>query len=129
MDNNWTLNKLRFWGHLYQEIQIVDEGRFAYIKIPLGYYERFEVNKESLEGFIEQIRRITGVRVAMLLKEESKNGEPTVKISMRSHGADDVQVILTQLGGGGHKNASGANVSGTMDSVVDKILPLVEKMW
>jgi len=129
MDNNWTLNKLKFWGQLYQEIQILDEGRFAYVKIPLTYYDKFQVTKEDLEGFIEQIRRIGGVRVAMLLKEDIKNNKEIVKISMRSHGADDVRAILIELGGGGHKNAAGANVNGSMETVLAKILPLVKAMW
>ena len=129
MDNNWTLNKLKFWGQLYQEIQVLEEGRFAYIKIPLNYYAKFDVDKEALEGFIEQIRRISGVRVAMLIKEDNKNGVPMVKISMRSHGSDDVRVILQTLGGGGHKNAAGANVSGSMDAAIEQILPLVKAMW
>ena len=129
MDNNWTLNKFKFWGQLYQEIEIVHEGRFAYVKIPLNYYEKFQVTKEDLEGFVEQLRKIHSVRVAMIIKEDVKNNKQIVKISMRSHGDDDVRTILASLGGGGHKNAAGAHVDGTMDAVITKILPLVESMW
>ena len=129
MDNNASLNKLRFWGQLYQEVQVVDEGRFAYIKIPFSYYEKFKVSKEDLEGFIEQIRRIKGVRVSMILKEDIKNNQAKVKISMRSHGDDDVRAILTKLGGGGHKNAAGADIFGTMDVILNQILPSVKAMW
>lgn len=129
MDNNWSFKKLKFWGQLYQEIQIVDEGRFGYVKIPFHYYEKFEVTKEDLEGFIDQIRRIQGVRVAMILREDRKKDQNIVKISMRSHGADNVQVILAELGGGGHKNAAGATVDDSMDVVLNKILLRVKAMW
>lgn len=130
MDNNASLDTLKFWGQLYQDIQLRDEGRFAYAKVPYEYFDKFHVNQEALEGFIEQIRSIAGVRVALLLREDKKNGKIFVKVSMRSHGTDNVQKIVATLGGGGHKNAAGAKISDkSMDEVVDILSTLVHKMW
>lgn len=130
MDNNASLDKLKLWGRLYQDIQVLDEGRFAYAKVPYSYLQTYKVTHEALEGFIEQIRSIVGVRVAMLLREDVKHGQHFVKVSMRSHGADNVQKIVATLGGGGHKNAAGAKITDkTMDEVITIISNLVHKMW
>ena len=61
---------------------------------------------ETTEGFIDQIRIIEGVDIAVLLKCK-KEGE--CRISMRSKGAD-VAKIAASFGGGGHVRAAGATL-------------------
>ncbi len=129
LSHNSSLKKLKFWGQLFQEIQVIEEGRFAYAQVPYTYFEKYQVTKEDLEGFIEQIRRIKGVRVAMLMREDHKPHKKIVKVSLRSHGDDDVRSVLTPLGGGGHKNAAGLTVSMSMQEVMDQILPSIHNIW
>ncbi len=48
--------------------------------------------------------------------------EARVKISWRSKVGYDVSAIATSFGGGGHKQAAGAMITGTLDEVKDKVL-------
>ncbi len=126
LSDNISLSKLKFWAKLYQDIIIVQDGKLAYVKIPLEYFSKFNVSTEDLEGFVETIRQIKDVRVAMLIREETKD---KIKISMRSRNNDDVRAILSPLGGGGHKNAAGANLEMSMDDAIAKLLPAISNMW
>ncbi len=123
---NVSLNKLKFWAKLYANIILAEDGKLAYVKVPMEYYNEFGTTKEDLEGFVESLRQIKNVRVALLVREDAKN---KVKLSMRSRNDDDVRLILAGFGGGGHKNAAGASLEMTMDQAVNIILPEVQKMW
>jgi bifunctional oligoribonuclease and PAP phosphatase NrnA len=60
------------------------------------------------EGIIDTIRRIQGVRVAVLAKERSRDGIPETKVSLRStDGTIDVSAIAHKRAGGGHVRAAG----------------------
>lgn len=62
---------------------------------------------ETTEGFIDQIRIIEGVDIAVLLK---CSGERKCRLSMRSKGID-VAKIAASFGGGGHVRAAGATLN------------------
>jgi len=49
-------------------------------------------------------------------------GEDTIKVSWRCAEGLDVSALARQFDGGGHKNASGAKVPGTLDDVQSKVL-------
>ena len=62
---------------------------------------------ESTEGFIDMVRVIEGVDVAVLLKCKEKD---VCRASMRSKGTD-VSKIATSFGGGGHIRAAGCTLN------------------
>lgn len=123
MDNTWTEQKLHFWGRLFGMVEFAFGGRLAYVRIPSGIYAEYGVSKEDLEGFVEQMRKVKTVRMAVLLREETKDNASFVKVSMRSSGDDDVRAILARFNGGGHKNAAGAGIFGTPDGVLAELWP------
>lgn len=62
----------------------------------------------------DELLGISGIDVCFVLCEINN----AITISGRSTGEVNVQVILEELGGGGHMNMAGAKVNGTMDEVV-----------
>jgi phosphoesterase RecJ-like protein len=50
-----------------------------------------------------------------------------IKVSFRSRPGYNVAWIAKQLGGGGHRQASGCSLPGQLDSVIAKVLPLVRE--
>lgn len=126
LDNTWSVQKMHFWGRLFSMVKFSCDNQFASLAIPQSLFSEYGVTKEDLEGFVEQMRKVHGVRMTLLLREEIKNGSPFVKVSMRSSGEDDVRSILTQFNGGGHKNAAGASIEGSLETVYDMIYPHVE---
>lgn len=77
------------------------------------------------EGFVELLRGIEGVEVAILAKEQ-KDGN--VKISTRSRERVDVSKICLHFGGGGHRAAAGATLPGPVELALSKFLKEVEKL-
>lgn len=75
---------------------------------------------------MEWLRKIRGVEIAMLVREQH---DGQCKFSLRSRGATDVQCIATQLGGGGHKNASGGTLDGGTHAAIDRLLHLIRNYF
>jgi phosphoesterase RecJ-like protein len=76
------------------------------------------VDPAEVDLLIDLVRLARNAEVAVLLKEHS-DGE--VKASLRSRGTVDVGAIATELGGGGHHNASGFTRAGTPEEAIDEI--------
>jgi len=60
-----------------------------------------------------------GTRMSLLARE---NGDGTVKFSLRAKEPDTVSDIAQAFGGGGHAQASGITMSGTLDEAVSRVL-------
>ncbi|HET7583636.1 MAG TPA: DHH family phosphoesterase [Gemmatimonadaceae bacterium] len=91
----------------------------AWMSIPAGALERYDVRSEELDGLAEHPRSIAGTRMAIFFRDL---GHGQVKISFRSTGNVDVNAFARRFGGGGHAKAAGALVPGTLDSVRDRVL-------
>lgn len=102
--NNWTEGKLRLWGELFRKTRIMDRGQIAICAVSLAELEKYHCQQDDLEGLVERFRRIKGVKISALIREE---GEDKCKFSLRSQGDMDVRAIAFRLGGGGHQNAAG----------------------
>jgi phosphoesterase RecJ-like protein len=69
---------------------------------------------------IAVISAIDDEEIAIIFTEQNKN---KTKVSWRAlKPSVDVSRIATQFGGGGHKAASGAELSGTLDEVTKRVL-------
>jgi phosphoesterase RecJ-like protein len=76
--------------------------------------DEFSAGKDALEGFINYPRSIVGVEVAVSFREEQGGA---YRVSFRSKGRVDVAAVATGFGGGGHRNAAGCTVPGTLADV------------
>jgi phosphoesterase RecJ-like protein len=73
---------------------------------------------EVLEGFIDVVRSSAEADVACLLKPVA---EGVWAVSLRSKGATDVAAVAIDLGGGGHRLASGFTAYGTATEVFERV--------
>lgn len=129
LENNWSETKLRLWGRLMTETRILEEGKLAAALVTRQIMEETGASREDTEGFVEQLRRLTGVRVALLLREDEKDGKVQTKASLRSSGADNVRDVAAQFGGGGHKNAAGATITLDAEKTLLVMLPYIRFVW
>ena len=74
---------------------------------------------EDTSDIVNELLTIDGVKVAALFK--GIEGDK-VKLSLRSKGPLDVNRIAQSFGGGGHTNASGAVIPGTIEEVAARVL-------
>ncbi len=89
-------------------------GRFASVSVTTEMYRITGATAEHTDGFVNYPRSIRGVEVALFFRQV---GPTTYKVGFRSKGAADVGALARELGGGGHHNAAGAQVEGTLDEV------------
>ena len=110
-----TYREVKAMADAVSQTELWQEGRAAGIFLDQDFMARID----STEGFIDAIRVIAGVEIALLLKCQEPN---VCRLSMRSRGAD-VAKIAQSLGGGGHVRAAGA----TLKMPFDEAVALVKK--
>ena len=96
-----------------------EEFGITWMDIPAKAYEEVGATTEDLEGIVDIPRSIEGTQVGILFRL-TQTGE--VKISFRSNGPVDVNVLARRFNGGGHVKASGAVVPGPMERAVETVL-------
>ena len=76
-------------------------------------------------GLVGLLSKVNEARVAVVFKE-LENGR--VEISLRCKPGYDVAQVAFSVGGGGHKQASGATIDGPIEAARERILPMLQKV-
>ncbi|MEA3544306.1 MAG: bifunctional oligoribonuclease/PAP phosphatase NrnA [Thermodesulfobacteriota bacterium] len=118
--------RMQLLGMVLPTLQISSCGRYASISMSQDVLGALGASEEYSDGFVNYPRSIRGVEVALFFNQTSAN---LYKISFRSRGAIDVGTLAHKLGGGGHHNAAGAKVSGTLEEVKNIVFPLLEQLF
>jgi phosphoesterase RecJ-like protein len=128
------LNELLFENKSKQRIAIEQlalstleyhfDGCCAVIALTREQIARIGANEADLEGITSLPRSIEGVVVGITVRQQSGG---SFKISVRTKTGLDATVIARALGGGGHKQASGCEVFGSLDNAKAAVLAEVEK--
>jgi phosphoesterase RecJ-like protein len=94
-------------------------NKLAIIHITQDMFRQTHGSREQSEGFVEFLKEMRGLEVAMLARQIGKD---RYKISMRSKSNVDVAAIANRFGGGGHKKAAGCVIEGSIDEVKKKLV-------
>ena len=117
------LGKLRLTGLALERLKTFANGTVAYTQIYLSDFAETDSLPADTEDLINYPRSVEGVEVAMVFIEQV---DRAVKVSFRSRSKIDVDKVAEGFEGGGHRLASGATISGTMDEVRAKVLDAVQ---
>ncbi len=117
-----SLTSVRIQARVLQNLKIVANGRVAYVVVTRKDLEETGALPEETDSLANYVLSIEGVAVGIKFLED----EGFWRISFRGKGVVDLAAIAESLGGGGHRNASGARVPGTQEEVVSKVLSIVE---
>ena len=120
------VEELQLLGILLTRMQVSADGAVAWIEVTRETLERARVDRDALEDVISYPRSVKGVKVALLFTEEDGQG---VRISLRSKGKVDVAAVAKAFQGGGHKNAAGCTVMGSLPEVRERILGEVRRVF
>ncbi len=104
-------------------LEIIHHGLAASVTVTLDMYDKSGANAELTDGFVNYPRSIKGVEVAIFFRQLEAN---KVKVGFRSKGKVNVAAFSAAMGGGGHHNAAGCTVDGTLDEVKRKVYAVVE---
>ncbi len=100
-------------------------GKCMLLSVTADMQEKTGCSGTELEGIAVISRSVEGVEAGVTIKQTDDN---EYKISLRTYPPLDASRICKKLGGGGHKAAAGASVTGTLDEAKDKVLTAVKEV-
>jgi phosphoesterase RecJ-like protein len=102
------------------------DGKIGYSFLSKKMFRATGAQDSETDNFINNIRAIRTVEIAMLFKELNKNA---VKVSFRSKNGADVNIIARRFKGGGHKHAAGAVINHPLAKAMKLVLSEVRKYY
>jgi phosphoesterase RecJ-like protein len=120
-DSN-SFGKLKLIGALLDSMQLLDEGRLALLYMDDAMLEACGCTNNDTEGLINLPLTAREIQAVVFFKV-APTGE--IRVSMRSKYDVDVRQVAGAFGGGGHKNAAGFTVTGSLDEVRPRIVELI----
>jgi phosphoesterase RecJ-like protein len=121
-DSN-NVGRLRLFGAVLGSMEVDGSGRLALLYLDRAMARATGGTYDDTEGLINQPLTVKEIQAVAFFKEWDAS---QYRVSLRSKGQIDVGAVAKRFGGGGHKNASGCTVDGSLDEVRQKVLPLVE---
>jgi phosphoesterase RecJ-like protein len=122
-DSN-SFGKLKLIGALLDEMELVDSGRLAVLRMDDAVLAACGCTQNDTEGIINLPLTAREIQAVVFFKI---SGKGDVRVSMRSKYDVDVRVVANEFGGGGHKNAAGFTVAGPLEEVQPRIVERLVK--
>ncbi len=119
---NFSLSTQRLLGEILRKAQI--KNGIVYSTITQKDLDFHKVSLLETENFIDMLRAIKGIKLAVLFKEFEKG---KIRVSLRSKGEINVEIIAREFGGGGHREAAGFHTKLNVNETLAKIYKLVDK--
>jgi bifunctional oligoribonuclease and PAP phosphatase NrnA len=119
---SFAYRRIKLLGIVLADMERSDDGKIAWVVITEEHYRQFGATAEDTENFVNFVRSTKGVEVAILFRQTAAL---QYKISLRSKGRVDLSGLAQSLGGGGHKNAAGSTLDGTLDEVKKRVIVAV----
>lgn len=120
-----SLSKVMLMGAAINTLEILEEGKVAFMAIADSMLKETGALEEDCEGIVNIGRNIRGVEVALLIRERF---EGEYKINFRSKNYVDVSMIASKYKGGGHQRASGCTINGQMCEIKNSLLQDIREL-
>src|SRR5262245_11510381 len=117
-----TLGRMKLRGVILSRIETELNGRLAHTHVLLDDFKRTGSLPSDTEDMVNFALAIRGTQFAVIFVEQASGG---FKISFRSRCAVDCSLLAEKYGGGGHKAAAGAFLSGALAEVRPVVLDAV----
>ena len=109
----------RLLGHALSGLRLDAGGAIASVRVTGAMIEASDADGIDTSEMTTALLAMDGVRVALLFREMPGG---RIKVSLRSKGDLDVHRLASEFGGGGHRNASGIVLAGSLDEVSARII-------
>lgn len=123
---NYSFGRMRLIGYMmYKKLRYFPKNNAALLTLTYEESQTFNCNKGDTEGLVNMPLQIKGVRFTCFFREEIPG---KINVSLRS--VDDFpcnRVAERFFNGGGHKNASGGEVRGSMGQAVKIFKQVLEE--
>lgn len=110
-------------GRCLMESVLLLDGKIVFAALSREILDFYGALSSDLDGIIDQLRVTKGTEVAVFIYEIKPQ---EFRVSMRSNGEVNVSKIAVHFGGGGHIKAAGCSMTGSVNDVMDHLIPLIE---
>lgn len=121
-----SFNSIRLLGEVLCTLKVGVGGKVAWMVLDQEMLNKYPVENEETESFVNYARSIEGVEIGILFKELRTN---EIKLSWRSSVNVDVSKLAAYFGGGGHARAAGCTLNGPVKKVVNDVLRFVADFY
>ncbi|MQA31311.1 MAG: bifunctional oligoribonuclease/PAP phosphatase NrnA [Luteitalea sp.] len=121
-DSN-NMGRLKLFGAVLSAMQIDRSGRIAIVYLDHEMARAAGGTYEDTEGLINLPLTVKEILAVVFFKQIEGD---EYRVSMRSKGEIDIGAVAKEFGGGGHKNAAGCTVKGSIDTLQKQFLELIE---
>lgn len=114
-----TRSEFDLLRHVYANTKVVAEGRVAYSTLTHAEISGAGCTAQDIDDQVSIPRSLRGVKLSFLLSEGNKG---KTRINFRGEGHVDVLELARKFNGGGHTQAAGAVIDGTIPEVESRIV-------
>lgn len=113
-------------GLIYRDMRFYREGKIVIAAVTEQMLNDSGVTENDLDDLAGLAGRPEGSIVSITVKEKTPT---TWKVSMRSKPEVNVSDLCARFGGGGHAMAAGCVIDGDLETVIDRILAVIDEEW
>jgi len=114
---SWSESRFNLLIHSLSSVEL--HGAIALTALPSNTFGKTGTSPSDTENFVNFPLTIRDVRISAFMREVEQN---TWRVSLRSKGVTDVSLVASQFGGGGHINAAGCTINGTIEEAKASLL-------
>ncbi|MDQ7779543.1 MAG: DHHA1 domain-containing protein, partial [Planctomycetota bacterium] len=118
-----TLGEMRLNVECLATMKFSPDGRVAWARLTREMYRKTGTSPRDSQEYVEAVKSIHGVDIAILLRETEKPGH--VKLSFRATDPLNAAEVAALFGGGGHPRSSGATLDGDADTVETRVVQAI----
>ena len=111
-------------SEVFRTLGTTPDGKIGWLYATQEMFRKTGTTRDDVDGFINHIRSVDTVEVAILVSEQ-KNGES--KASLRSKSSVDVGEIASIFGGGGHQRAAGCEIDAPCEEAIAQLVATTQQ--
>lgn len=105
---------------VYRNTRVSPDGRLAWSTISNAEIGRTGCGPSDIDDQVEIPRSVEGISIAILFSEANPG---KIRMNFRGERGTTILDFVRQFGGGGHAASAGAILDGSIESVVERVIP------
>ncbi len=119
MSSKYSLSQIELLRMALESIEFHCDGRVGMVTLTCEMYQKAGAGWEDSERFVDYLRFVSGVELAVLIREAENH---RYKISLRSNNNLNAAELAALFGGGGHVQAAGFDWYESIESMKNRFL-------
>lgn len=116
---NLPYSAVKLQGLALASLAAEEGGTIHYATLTRQDFEKAGADESETNGIVNQILSVEGTSVALLFREAQ---DGSIRVSLRSRCAVDVNLVARTFGGGGHQQAAGCTLQAPLQEAVHLVL-------